>query len=305
MKILITGGAGYKGLVLARALLELDHDVTILDNFMYGIEPTLHLFSYPKVFFLKKDIRNITDSDLSSFDCIYHLAAISGYPACESNPHSAVMININATERILSYLSKNQLLIYASTTSIYGKADCECDEESPVKPASLYAKSKYEAEKLCMQRENTISLRFATLFGVAPRMRWDLLLNNFVMKAVQERSLVLFDADSTRTFIHVSDAIQAYLLALSKSDQMRDKIYNVGTEEMNFSKLQLAQKIQEWVKYEIILSKLEDLDMRNFIIKFDRLKALGFNPRLKINQGISELIKLFKYYNPVESFRFN
>lgn len=303
MNVLITGGAGYKGLILAQKLLENNHNVTVIDNFMYGVELSLYLFSYPHISFIRKDIRNIDKSDLSNFDCIYHLAAISGYPACETNPHSAIMINIKATERMISMMSTDQLLIYASTTSVYGQMEHICDEDSKVNPASLYAKSKLEAEVLCLQRENSISLRFATLFGVAPRMRWDLLLNNFVMKAVQERSLILFEPNSRRTFLHISDAINAYVMALDNSDSMVGNIFNVGSEEMNYSKKEIAEMIKEKVDYEIIISKLEDLDVRNFYVKFDKIKSIGFRPKVSIADGIAELVKLFSYYKPIESFK--
>ena len=302
-KILITGGAGYKGILLARELLERGLDVTILDNFLYGVEPTLHLFRYPGVSFVRKDIRSLEQSDVKDFDCIFHLAAISSYPACESNPHSAVMININATKTLLSYLSKSQLIVYASTTSLYGTAGVECHEDAPVKPTSLYAKSKYEAEQMCMQRENAISFRFATLFGVSPRMRWDLLLNTFVMKAISERTLVLFDAHSTRTFLHVSDAIKSYLMTLDHTDKMTGQIFNVGDRNMNYSKMQLAEMVHQKHKFEIINSSLDDLDFRTFIVNFDKIEKLGFKPSISIDDGINELIKLFLYYNPVENYR--
>ncbi len=303
MKILITGGGGYKGLKLAQSLLELGHEVTIFDNFMYGFDPVLFLFNHDRITFINKDIRNIDEKDTSHYDCIYHLAGISGYPACEANPHSAQMINIGGTEKLISCLSPNQLLINASTTSIYGKSEDICTEETPVDPASLYARTKLEAEKLCMEREKSISLRFATIFGISPRMRWDLMPNDFVMRAVQERSLVLFDSSSIRTFLHVDDAVQAYLLVLDHVDKMAAGLFNVGCETMNLSKRQLAEKIKELVDFAIIDSDLEDPDVRNFNINFDKIAAIGFKTQKTINEGILELIKLFEFFQPHRPFK--
>lgn len=303
MKVLITGGAGYKGLKLAQALLEDGHEVTIFDNFMYGFDAALFLFNYPKVTFVSKDIRNITEGDTAAYDCVFHLAGISGYPACEANPHSAQMINVGGTEKLLACLSKSQLLIYASTTSIYGHSQELCTEDSPVKPASLYALTKLEAEKRCLHRENTIALRFATIFGVAPRMRWDLLANDFVMRAVHERSLVIFDSKSIRTFLHIDDAIRAYLMALDQSKRMIGQVFNIGTATMNLSKLQFAQKVKEQIDFAIVDSNLADPDVRNFIISFDKVAALGYRPLRTIEEGIKQLITLFRVFRPTQPYR--
>ena len=303
MNVLITGGAGYKGLKLAQALLELDHEVTILDNFMYGCDATLFLFRYPKVAFVKKDIRNLEKHDLAGYDVVYHLAGISGAPACEANPHSAQAINVTGTEKVLSCMTSDQLMVYASTTSIYGQSGALCTEETPIEPRSLYAVTKYQAEKLCMQHRCGIALRFATIYGVAPKMRWDLMPNDFVMRALQERSLVLFDSKSVRTFLHIDDAIAAYLMALEKSTQMVGQVYNVGCEQGNLSKSQLAEEIKKQVDFAIIDSTLPDLDVRSFIINFDKISALGFVPRRTLHEGVAELVKLFRFFKPTQAYR--
>jgi nucleoside-diphosphate-sugar epimerase len=298
MRILITGGAGYKGIKLAQTLLDDGYEITILDNFMYGQECCLFLFQYPKVNFIKKDIRNIAAADIASYDVIFHLAGISGYPACEANPHSAQMINVAASIKLVNLLQPEQLLIYASTTSIYGRATEVCTEESEVHPVSLYARTKYEAEKICMSRENSIALRFATLFGVAPRMRRDLLVNDFTMRAVQERSLVLFDSSSVRTFLHVDDAIRCYHMTLQKTNEMIGQVFNVGSDTLNYSKLQIAEKIKEQVPVEIIDSSLVDPDLRSFIIKFKKIETLSFHPTISLEEGIEELVRLYQFYEP-------
>ncbi len=303
MNILVTGGAGYKGLALAQALLELGHQVTILDNFMYGYDAALFLFRYPKVDFVKRDIRNLERRDVAGFDVIYHLAAISGFPACEANPHSAQAINVSGTEKLLSFLAAAQLLVYASTTSIYGQSGSICNEETNIAPASLYSITKYAAEALCMQHPQSVAFRFATIYGVAPRMRWDLMPNDFVMRAVQDRSLVLFDSKSVRTFLHLEDAIRAYLMVLEMPTKMIGQIYNVGCEQGNLSKLQLAHEINRQVKFAIIDSTLPDLDVRNFIINFDKISALGFSPEKTLTQGVAELAKLFRFFKPTQPYR--
>lgn len=303
MKILITGGAGFKGLKLAQALLERDHQVTILDNFMYGYESCLFLFQYQGLTVLDRDIRNLVPADVAGFDYVFHLAGISSYPACEANPHSAQMINLEGTEILLSVLAPEQRLVNASTTSIYGKNREVCTEESLVEPSSLYARTKYEAEKRCMEREGSTSLRFATIFGISPRMRRDLLPNDFVMRAVQERNLVLFDSASVRTFLHVDDAIDSYLLTLERWEDMSGEVFNVGSEKLNLSKMQIAQKIKEYVDFEIIDSSLADLDKRDFVINFDKISALGFEPKTTLDEGVRELVKLFRFYRPTTPYR--
>jgi nucleoside-diphosphate-sugar epimerase len=304
MKILITGGAGYKGLKLAQALLERGHSVALFDNFMYGFEPALHLFShFPRISFIAKDIRNIAESDVAPYDCVFHLAGISGYPACEANPHSAQMINVGGTDRLVACLGRGQWLIYASTTSIYGHSDHVCTEDGPVHPASLYAITKYEGEKRCLEHANCVALRFATIFGVAPRMRWDLMPNDFVMRVVQDRALVLFDARSVRTFLHVDDAIRGYLLALDRAAQMKGQVFNVGTPRLNLSKRQLAERIKEQIDFAIVDSQLADPDVRSFLISFEKIAAFDYQPQRTLEEGIRELIALFRVYRPTTPYR--
>lgn len=297
-KILVTGGAGYKGIILVTQLLELGHHVTLLDNFMYGFESVLHLVERPKLAIRALDVRNLTAADTKDYDVIYHLAGISGYPACEANPHSAEIINVLATRNLVKGLGKDQALIYASTTSFYGSKGADCDETSPVQPVSTYGQTKYEAEKIVQGRENSISLRFATLFGASPKMRVDLLVNDFVYKAVNDRCLVIFDAKSRRTCLHIRDAIAAYAFALEHLDQMKGQVYNVGDESMNYTKIELAEEIRKHHEYEIINSSIPDLDVRNFNISYAKLKALGFRSQHNLTDGIAELLKLYRFYKP-------
>ncbi len=296
LRVLVTGGAGYKGVLLAQRLLERNYKVTILDSFMYGYDPVLHLVSNPNVAIMQQDIRNLDLKILPNFDVIYHLAGISGMPACAANPHSAETINVHATRKLASALSKEQLLINASTTSFYGASGENCDESVPVHPVSLYGKTKYEAELIVQERENSISLRFATLFGASPRMRIDLLANDFVYKAVNDRAIIIFAGHSKRTFMHIADAIDAYMFALDHAQQMRGKVYNAGDEALNFSKIDIAKAIAAHVKFELIDSTLPDLDTRNFLVSFKRIKDLGYKAQRTLDDGIRELLKLYSFY---------
>lgn len=302
MKILVTGGAGYKGSVLTKKLLELGYDVTVVDNFMYGYESLLHIATHPRLTILKQDIRNGI-SDLHKYDVIFHLAGISGFPACASNPNSALLINVEATRLLGNQLSKNQMLINASTTSMYGKSGLPCDEFTPVEPVSTYAQTKLEAETDLMQHENVVSLRFATVFGFSTRMRMDLMVNDFTYKAVKEGVLVLFDSFAKRTFIHVEDAANCYVFTMENYDKMKGGIFNAGGNHLNYSKAEIANLIAEKVEYKIINSEIADKDLRHFIVNFDRIAKLGFTPTISVQQGIEELVKVFGFYEYYSHYR--
>ena len=302
MKILVTGGAGYKGVVLTKALLDKGHQVTILDNFMYGCEPVLHLVGNPAFSAVREDIRNVSEKQLKDFEVIYHLAGISGYPACEANPHSAKLINVDASRRLRDLLSRDQRLVYASTTSFYGKSGARCDEDTPVEPVSLYGITKYQGEQELLQRENTISLRFATVFGVSPRMRVDLLVNDFTSKAVHERCIVLFESKTKRTFLHIQDTIAAYVFTLEHFDNMKHGIFNVGSEDLNFTKMEIANAVKEETGCSIIDSEMKDFDTRNFVIAFDKFAKLGFQVRYSLQDGIREMAKLYRFYRPFSAY---
>lgn len=303
MKILVTGGAGYKGVLLTKKLLELGHSVTILDNFMFGYDPVLHLMDYPKIEIRREDIRNLTKKTVKGFDVIVHLAGLSGYPACEANPNSAKLINVDASKKLAGLLGKGQLVVYASTTSFYGKSGNVCDENSPVDPVSLYGITKYQAEQIFMQRENAVALRFATIFGLSPRMRIDLLVNDFTYRAVNDRCIVLFESKSKRTFLHIKDAVDAYSMAIDSADAMKGEIFNVGHESLNFTKLEIAQKINEYTGCKIIDSDMKDFDVRNFSISFKKIQALGFVPKQSLDDGVAEMVKLFNFYKPFSTYK--
>lgn len=302
MKILVTGGAGYKGVKLTKSLIERNFDVTVLDNFMYGFEPFLHLVENKNLHVIRQDIRNKIDT-IHKYDIIFHLAGLSGLPACSANPSSAHLINVEATKQLVDSLSKDQLLIYASTTSFYGKSGTMCNEETPVDPVSHYGKTKYLAEQIVMQHPNSISLRFATVFGFSPKMRMDLMVNDFTYKALKEGVVVLFDSYAKRTFIHIDDAVRAYNFAMDNSNKMRVNIYNAGGNSMNFSKLEIAEAIKKQVNYSIIDSDVKDKDVRHFIIDFSKIKSLGFEPKMTLDEGIAQMLEIFHYYDYFTHYR--
>ena len=301
-KVLVTGGGGYKGVILTRKLLELGYPTTVIDNFMYGSEPLLHLASDPNLTIIKCDIRNGVPN-LSDYDIIIHLAGISGLPACDANPSSAEMINVTATKQLTRSLSQDQLIIYASTTSFYGKSGKVSSEDSQVEPVSLYGATKYRAEQIVNEHPNSISLRFATVFGTSSRMRMDLMVNNFTYRAMKEGVVVLYDGHAVRTFIHVEDVADSYIFSIENSEEMiKGKIYNVGGKNLNHSKKQIAELVKSKIDYRIIESDIKDKDLRHFYINFDKIKNLGFVPKKTVQEGIDELINIFKFYEPTSDF---
>jgi len=301
-KILITGGAGYKGIVLTNKLLEMGYKVTVLDNFMYGYEPIMHLATNPLLTVIKADIRNKIEH-IKDYDVIFHLAGISGFPACASNPHSAHLINVEATRELVKSLAKNQLLINASTTSMYGKSGKPCDENTEVDPVSTYAMTKLAAEKIVMEKENTINLRFATIFGFSPKMRMDLMVNDFTYKAIKEGVLVLFDSFAKRTFMHVEDAANCYIFSMNNAEKMKGGIFNAGGNHLNYSKLDIANLIKNEFDYKIIDSDMKDKDLRHFIVAYDKIEKLGFQPKHTVEYGIKELTKVFNFYEYFSHFK--
>ena len=262
-------------------------------------DETLNVNFKNKIFnFIKKDIRDVKKKDISKYDLIIHLAGLSGYPACEANPGIAESVNVDSTKNLCNLMSKNQKLIYASTTYIYEISKKKINEDSPVSPKTLYAKTKLKAEKICLERENTVSLRFATIFGASPNMRHDLLLNDFVKKAVNEKNIVLFDQNSLRSFIHIDDVMSSYLLTIKNFSKMKKNIYNIGSDSMNYSKLQIAKKIQKKTVCEVITSTLADPDKRNFIIDYSKIQKFKFKNKISIDEGINELVKFYKWFKP-------
>ena len=297
MKVLVTGGAGYVGCTLTPRLLEEGHDVTVLDNLLYGGRGLLPFFSHPRFHFIKGDIRDKVElgKAVKEADAIVHLAAIVGYPACKKDPRLAEEVNIGGARNLLAVRSPAQPILYASTGSNYGAyRGGLCTEETPLSPVSLYGVSKTQAEKDIMEAGNALSFRFATAFGVSNRMRLDLLINDFVYRALKERSLIVYEKDFKRTFIHVRDMANSFVFALGNYGRMKDEVFNVGSERLNYSKEEIARKIREKIPFYLHFADVgTDEDQRNYEVSYEKIRRLGLEATTDLEQGIDELIRAY------------
>jgi len=300
--ILVTGGAGYLGSILVPALLARDNRVTVLDNFMYRQNSLAQVCDNPNFSVVNGDVRvnAVIKPLVKSADIIIPLAALVGAPLCNKDPVTATTTNRDAIINMFSWLSKEQRLLMPTTNSAYGSGGDVgrhnfCDENSPLNPISHYAKEKLEVEQALMDHENAISFRLATVFGMAPRMRIDLLVNDFTYRAVHDRAVVLFESHFKRNYIHIRDVANAFLLGLDKVDAMGGEIYNVGLSDANLSKKELCDRIQQQVA-DFVYVEAEvgrDPDQRNYIVSNEKIESMGFRPRYSLDSGITELIKGF------------
>ena len=298
MKVLITGGAGYLGSNLTRHLLEAGYTVTVLDNLMYDQVTLLHLFGNPKFQFELGDVRDkkLLQELVGLNDVIIPLAAIVGMPACKANPELTVAVNYQQVADIVEVLRDDQKLILPNTNSQYGSSDSIITEESPFNPLSLYAKTKCDAENTMLAKGNGVSLRLATVFGVSPRMRTDLLVNDFVYKSVVDGYLVLFEAHFKRNYIHVQDIARTFQFIIENYEKCKGHAFNVGLSTANLSKLELAEKIKSHIPSLVIKQDdfKEDFDKRNYIVSNEKLEALGWKPIYDLDYGIKQLMSAYK-----------
>ena len=299
MKVLITGGAGYLGSVLVGLLLDKKYKVTVVDNLIYK-QQSLTSYCYNKDFtFIKGDVRYLTSLvNLKDFDIIIPLAAIVGMPACDSNPELASEINLEQIVTIVNNTSKNQQLIIPNTNSQYGSSEDIITEDSPFKPLSHYAKTKCLAEESVLDSTRSgVVLRLATVFGLSPRMRLDLLVNDFVYRAVTDKLLVLFQSSFKRNYIHVRDIANTFLFVIENYDKCVGEPFNVGLSMANLSKLELAQCIKQYIPELVIIEEefTEDPDKRNYIVSNEKIESLGWSPKYTLEDGIQELIKGYKF----------
>jgi nucleoside-diphosphate-sugar epimerase len=295
IKVLITGGAGYVGSVLTELLLKKNYQVTIFDNLMYGGDHLVTFVSNKNFQFIKGDVRSFSElaSVIKNKDIIVHLAAIVGYPACSRNPKLAKEININGTNNVLKNISKNQNIFYASTGSNYGSLDEFCTEDSKLNPLTVYAKTKTKAEDMVLQRGGSIAFRFATAFGVSPRMRLDLLVNDFIYKMISQGYLVVYEKNFMRTFIHIRDIARSFLFGIENFKKMKDQVYNVGSDQLNYSKEDVCRLIQKKIPGYVYFSEIgEDKDKRNYVVSYKKIANTGFKLQYTLNEGIDELIKV-------------
>ena len=298
MKVLITGGAGYLGSNLTRHLLEAGYSVTVLDNLMYDQVTLLHLFGNPKFQFELGDVRDkkLLQELVGLNDVIIPLAAIVGMPACKANPELTVAVNYQQVADIVEVLRGDQKLILPNTNSQYGSSDSIITEDSPFNPLSLYAETKCNAENIMLENGNGVSLRLATVFGVSPRMRTDLLVNDFVYKSVVDGYLVLFEAHFKRNYIHVQDIARTFQFIIENYEKCKGHAFNVGLSTANLSKLELAEKIKSHIPSLVIKQDdfKEDFDKRNYIVSNEKLEALGWKPIYDLDYGIKQLISAYK-----------
>lgn len=299
MNVLITGGAGYIGSVLTSYLLGLGFSVTVVDNLYFKQHSLLSCFSNPKFRFVQGDVCNnlFMQEEIKKADVIIPLAAIVGAPACDRTPLLATQLNYDSIIHILRFASKSQMILYPNTNSGYGIGEKQtfCTEKSPLNPISLYGKLKVQAEDVLLSSRQAVAFRLATVFGVSPRMRLDLLVNDFTFRACQDRSIILFEEHFKRNFIHVRDVAHAFHFGIENFSKMKGEAYNVGLSSANLSKRELSEKIKEFVPDLYIHSASigEDPDKRDYIVSNEKLEALGWKPQVSLEDGIREIIAAY------------
>jgi nucleoside-diphosphate-sugar epimerase len=298
--ILVTGGAGYLGSILVPELLAAGHRVAVLDNFMYLQNSLAHVCAHPGFDVVNGDARSedLLKPLVAKADIVIPLAALVGAPLCKKDPIAATTTNRDAIATLCKLLSPDQRVIVPITNSGYGVGEQGqyCTEESPLRPISLYGRNKVEAENIVLERDNSISLRLATVFGMAPRMRIDLLVNDFVYRAVNDRVVVLFEAHFKRNYIHIRDVARAFMHAMDKFEEMKGRPYNVGLSDANLSKAELCERIQRHIpQFQYLEAPVgEDPDKRDYIVSNSRIEATGYLPQHSLDDGIRELIKGFR-----------
>ena len=301
--ILVTGGAGYIGSMLVPNLLGANHNVTVVDNFMYKQTSLASSISSKDFKLIFGDVRNeeLMKKLISKADIIIPLAAIVGAPACDNDPLVAESINKDSILWLLKQVSSSQQIIMPTTNSAYGSGDQNnsCDENSPLNPLSIYARDKVIVEQALMERDNSTSFRLATVFGISPRMRLDLLVNNFTYRALTDRYVIVFEGHFKRNYIHIRDVVQAFNLAINEKNKFKGEIFNVGLSEANISKIDLCQEIKKVIK-DFVFMEAElgsDPDQRNYIVSNKKIESIGFIPSTSLQEGIAELAKGLQMFN--------
>ncbi|OAN54982.1 NAD-dependent epimerase/dehydratase family protein [Magnetospirillum moscoviense] len=298
--VLVTGGAGYLGSIMVPELLKAGHKVTVLDNFMFKQNSLAHCVADPNFDVVKGDAReeSVLKPLLAKADVVVPLAALVGAPLCKQDPIGATTTNLDGQLMLIKALSKQQRVLMPITNSGYGVGESGkfCTEETPLRPISLYGVHKVEVEKAVLDHGNAVSFRLATVFGMAPRMRLDLLVNDFTYRAVYDRFVVLFESHFKRNYIHVRDVSRAFLHALDNFEAMKGQPYNVGLSDANLSKFELCQRIQNQIKDFVFLEAPvgEDPDKRDYIVSNEKIEKTGWKPAHSLDMGIAELIKGYR-----------
>ena len=304
MKILITGGAGYLGSVIVDKLLKSEYEVIVLDKLLFNQTSLLQYTSNPNFKFIYGDVRNesLLEKLCNEVDVIIPLAAIVGFPACAADPKLAKEINFQQIVNIVKFTKGKKKILYPNTNSGYGvvKDELVCTELSPLNPISVYGQTKCEAENFLLASTNAIVFRLATVFGVSPRMRTDLLVNDFVYKAITDKYIVVFEKSFKRNFIHIEDVANAFLFMLENYDEYRGEVFNVGLSDANLSKQELLEKIQSHVKdFAVVYDDYyEDPDKRNYIVSNEKIEATGWKPEWDLDRGIKQLIMGYQMIVP-------
>ena len=299
MKIAITGGAGYIGSVLVPELLSLGHEVSVLDNFYFNQTTLLDCCHNKNFHMVRGDARDrdTVAKFIDGADFIIPLAALVGFPLCDYDKVAAKTTNLDAILMLLELRKAGQKIIYPCTNSGYGATDGKIyfTEDSPLNPISLYGTTKVEAEKAVLESGDSLTFRFATVFGASPRMRLDLLVNDFVYRAVNDKTMIIFEGHFKRNFIHIRDVVGAYVHAINNFDSMKGKAYNCGLSDANLSKIELCEKIKEHIpQFTFFESEInKDPDKRNYIVSNERLEKTGWKPQYTLDDGIEELIKTY------------
>ena len=296
MNILVTGGAGYIGSVLTNFLTKLDYNVTVLDNFFFKQEHIKSSLLRNNINIIQGDVRDekLLFDVVKKNDVIIPLACLVGAPLCDLYPDEAIQVNQKSINNLTNMLSKQQIVIFPVSNSGYGvgKKNELCTETSNLNPISLYGKTKVYAEEMIMSRENSIALRLATVFGMSPRMRVDLLVNNFVYQSLLTKHLKIFEGNFKRNYVHIEDVVNVFIFMITNFSKYKNNVFNFGLEEANLSKLELANKIQTYIK-DLIIQESEfdkDPDKRDYIVSNKKILSTGFKFKKSLDDGIIELI---------------
>lgn len=308
MKILVTGGAGYIGSILVPKLLDQGYEITIVDNFRYHQTSLLDHCSNKKLEIIRGDARDerLIKEQLKSADAIFPLACLTGAPISNFDPIGAKTVNLDAINLIVDLKSKNQLLIFPSTQSVYGHQTEICTEETIPTPLSLYSSFKEGAEKVISESQNWIIFRLATVFGLSPRMRLDLLVNDFTYRALYDKFIVLFEANFRRDYVYIGDVADAFIFCLKNFRKSKEEIYNIKLSDVNYTKKQLCEEIKKQLpKFTYLESPIfEDPDKRDYIVSSKKIERLGFKAKTSIQNGIAELIKGYQIIKVYEYSNF-
>jgi len=292
-KVLITGGAGYIGSHLIQHFID-DHHVTVVDSLMYEKTSLLGYITKRNFEFVKADVRDsrVLEPLIQRSDIVIPLAALVGFPLCDKHPRDAIEVNRDVNVTLAKSKSKDQIVVYPCTNSGYGASDSTkpCTEDSPMNPITLYGRTKVEAENAFRESANCTTLRLATVFGPSPRMRTDLLVNNFVLKALRDRSLVLYEDSYKRNYVHIHDVSRAFRFIIDNWDKCSNQTFNVGNDSLNCTKRELADQISDMIPSKIyIANNAKDPDQRDYVVSSQRIYEKGFSCSMNLKDGIEQL----------------